>query len=44
MSAEKYNMSFTAGALFQKESVSIAKLYLEKTDWDEVRQEVIVDG
>ena len=41
---QKYNMSFTAGALLQAESVTIAKLYLELGDWDEVKGKVIVDN
>ena len=41
MNSEKYNMSFTAGALFQRESVAVAKLYLKIGDWDEVRDEVV---
>jgi len=34
-------MSFTAGTLLLQESVSIAEIYLETGDWDEVRDEVI---
>ena len=34
-------MSFTTGALFRWESVNLATWYLEKDDWDEVRDEVI---
>jgi len=34
-------MSFTAGALFQKESINIAQLYLDSGDWADVRKEVI---
>lgn len=34
-------MSFTAGALLQPESVTIAKLYLEVGDWDLVKEKVI---
>ena len=39
--SEKYNMSFTAGALFQKESVSIAQLYLEIGGWTYLRKDVV---
>jgi hypothetical protein len=41
---QKYNMSFTAGALLQAESVMIAKLYLELSDWDEVKRQVVADN
>ena len=41
MNTEKYSMSFTTGALFHLDSVNIAGLYLEKGDWNEVRDEVI---
>ncbi len=41
MNTEKYSMSFTTGALFHQESVKLARLYLEKGDWNEVRDEVI---
>ena len=41
MNTEKYNMSFIGGGLLQQESVKLAELYLEKTDWGEVRKEAI---
>ncbi|HIL04275.1 MAG TPA: DUF1819 family protein, partial [Candidatus Thioglobus autotrophicus] len=31
---KKYKMSFTAGTILQKESISFAKLYLEVGNWD----------
>ena len=34
-------MSFTTGALFHQESVNLAGLYLDKGDWNEVREEAI---
>lgn len=37
MSAEKYNMAFTAGGLLIRESVELAKLYLVSGDWKEVK-------
>lgn len=37
-------MSFTAGALLQPESVTIAKLYLEVGDWDLVKDKVIAEN
>ncbi|WP_201566915.1 DUF1819 family protein [Psychrobacter sp. JCM 18900] len=44
MNSQKYNMSFTAGALLQTESVTIAKLYLEVGDWDLVKEKVISEN
>ena len=41
MNTERYSMSFTTGALFQQESVNLAGRYLEKGDWNKVRDEVI---
>jgi len=41
MNTAKYSMSFTTGALFHQESVSLAGLYLDKGDWSVVRDEVI---
>jgi len=41
MSSDKYNMSFTAGALFQRESVEVASLYLKVGDWGKVRDTVV---
>ena len=37
-------MSFTAGALLQLESVTIAKLYLEMGDWESVKDKVIAEN
>lgn len=37
-------MSFTAGALLQAESVTIARLYLELRDWNEVKEKAIADN
>lgn len=44
MNTEKYSMSFTTGTLFHQESVNLAGLYLEKDDWNEVRDEVIASN
>lgn len=44
MSIQEYNMSFTAGALLQAESVTIARLYLELGDWNEVKEKAIADN
>ena len=41
MNTEQYSMSFTAGALFHQESVSVAELYLKQGDWNKVRDEAI---
>ena len=41
MNTERYSMSFTTGALFRQESVNLAGRYLEKYDWNEVRDEVV---
>ena len=37
-------MSFTAGALLQSESVTIAKLYLELGSWNEVKDKAIANN
>lgn len=37
-------MSFTAGALLQTESVTIAKLYLELGSWNEVKDKAIANN
>jgi len=37
MNEDKYNMSFTAGGLFIRESVEIANLYLISADWKSVK-------
>ena len=36
-----YNMSFTAGGLFLRESVEIAQLYLNLCDWKAVRNQAL---
>ena len=41
MKTGTYRLSFVAGALFHQESVRLAGLYLEKANWNEVRDEVI---
>ena len=40
MSNAHYSMSFTTGGLLQQESADLAKLYLETTDWQAVRERV----
>jgi len=41
---EKYKMSFTTGGLFIPESVKLAALFVELTDWDAVRDKVLADN
>ena len=41
MNTGKYNLSFVGGALFHRESVKLAGRYLEKGDWNAVRDEVM---
>ena len=44
MDSQQYNMSFTAGALLQTDSVTIAKLYLELRSWNEVKDKAIANN
>ncbi len=44
MKNERYSMSFTTGSLFHRESVSLAKLFLELNNWNAVRDKVISDN
>ena len=44
MNNDRYNLTFTAGSLFHRESVSLAKLYLDCRDWNVVRDVVIADN
>ena len=37
-------MSFTTGGLFHRKSVEMATLYLERKDWDAVRDKVLSDN
>lgn len=41
---ERFNMSFTAGGLFQPESLRIASMFCEVRDWNFVRQKVISEN
>jgi hypothetical protein len=41
MSSAHYSMSFTTGGLFQQESAELAQLYLETSDWQAVREQVV---
>lgn len=41
MFESRYNLGFTAGALLYRDSVLLAKLYLETNDWDAVRKQVL---
>lgn len=42
--AYRYSMSFTTGALFHRESVKVASLYLNLLDWDSTRDKVIAEN
>lgn len=44
MTATKYSMSFTTGALFYHESVQIIGLFSSLKQWDKVREAVIVEN
>lgn len=44
MSGDRYNMSFTAGSLFHRESVELAALYLDLGDWNSVRDKVLAEN
>lgn len=41
MSDKKYIMAFTTGSLFQRESLELARLYLEEGDWQKVRENAL---
>ena len=44
MKNERYNMSFTTGGLFLRESVEIAELYLQDHDWDSVKERALEEN
>ncbi len=44
MNNRKYNMSFTVGGLWHRESCQAAKLYLEIGDWKPVREKVLAEN
>jgi excisionase family DNA binding protein len=44
MSNNRYSMSFTTGSLFHQESVKLAELYLDLSDWNSVRNKVIAEN
>ena len=44
MGNDRYSMSFTTGGLFHRESVKLAKLYLDLGDWDSVRDKVVAEN
>ncbi len=44
MKNENYNMSFTTGGLFLRESVEIAELYLQDHDWDSVKERALEEN
>lgn len=41
---EKYQMSFTTGGLFYRESVKIAELHAQLSEWNDVRARVLNDN
>lgn len=44
MKEKKYNMAFIGGGLLRKESLEVAKLYLEIGDWGLVRSHALEDN
>ena len=44
MNHERYSMAFTTGALFYRDSVKLAVLYLEFNDWESVRKKVFSEN
>ena len=44
MKSDKYSMSFTTGALFCRESVKLAGLFIELNDWNAVRNKVLSEN
>ena len=44
MKNDRYSMSFTTGALFYRESVRLAALFVDLKDWNAVRNTVLADN
>ncbi len=44
MKKERYSMAFTTGALFYRESVALAMLFVELNDWNKVRDKVLSEN
>lgn len=44
MNKDKYNLSFTSGGMCRRESVKLAELYLEHSDWSTVRDKVVAEN
>lgn len=44
MNIDRYSMSFTTGGLLHRESVELALLYLDLSNWDSVRAQVITEN
>lgn len=40
----RYTMAFTTGGLFCRESVRLAELFLDRSDWNAVRDQVIAEN
>lgn len=41
---ERYALSFTAGALFSREAALLAPVYIERRDWEQVRDQAVADN
>jgi hypothetical protein len=44
MKKDTYNLSFTTGGLFHRESLILASLFAEVNDWDRVRDQVLSEN
>jgi hypothetical protein len=44
MKNEHYNMSFTTGGLFFRESIEIAELYCQSSNWEQVKQQALASN
>ncbi len=43
-SSRRYALSFTTGALLSREAALLAPLYIERRDWEQVRDEAVADN
>lgn len=44
MNEDHYNMSFTTGGLFLRESIEVAEIYLQDPDWETVRERALEEN
>jgi hypothetical protein len=44
MKNDHYNMSFTTGGLFLRESIEVAEMYLQDPDWETVRERALEEN